>query len=62
MNPIPDESGPLDHHRPRNRANADQPQEEFIDAQGSHFDIERDQEHGDELLHASHGGRWAGGN
>ncbi len=39
----------------------DQPQEEFISDQSSHFDFERDQDHGDELLHASHGSCWLGG-
>ena len=42
--------------KPRNKANMDQPQEEFIDSQPSHF--EHDIEHGDELQFASHSDRW----
>ncbi len=45
-----------DQTRPRNKANMDEPQEEFIEACSSRFECDR--EHGDELQHATHTDRW----
>lgn len=45
--------------RPRNKATMDEPQEEFIEADSSHG--EHDREHGDELQHASHTTAWGKG-
>jgi hypothetical protein len=43
-------------NRPRNKANMDEPQEEFIESQPSRF--EWDKEHGDELEYATHLHLW----
>ena len=44
------------HRRPRNKATMDEPQEEFIEAESSH--AQHDREHGDELKNASHASVW----
>jgi hypothetical protein len=56
MNEHQSASNDSGERRPKNKANMDQPQEEFIEAESSHAD--RDKDHGDELQYASHSASW----